>query len=175
MLVTLYHYLESCNKKKVYSHLIGGKSLPSKVLRNCLNMCPPYIKKMAEEAEQQVLAPTTCLKVIGWKELFEWVFVQHKVLFWKGVFRERDLNEARLCPPVTSFSVPKCRSHLCYLKGLASHNNHNLAQHAFSIVYIKVFPYVEACIHSLYSLEVIKGSGSSLRYCLSAPVKKEVD
>lgn len=69
MLVTLYHYLESCNKKKVYSHLIGGKSLPSKVLRNCHKMCPPYIKKMAEEAEQQVLAPTTCLKVIGWKEL----------------------------------------------------------------------------------------------------------
>lgn len=26
-------------------------------------MCLPYIKKMAEEA------PTTCLKVIGWKEL----------------------------------------------------------------------------------------------------------
>lgn len=73
---------------------------------------------MAEEAEQQVLAPTTCLKVIG-------------------VFRERDLNGARLCPPVTPFSVPKCGSHLCYLKGLASHNNHNLAQHAFSIVYIK--------------------------------------
>ena len=63
MLVTLYHYLESCNQKKVYSHLIGGKSLPSKVLRNCLKMCLPYIKKMAEEA------PTTCLKVIGWKEL----------------------------------------------------------------------------------------------------------
>lgn len=96
------------------------------------------------------------------------------VILKRCVQRKRS-KEARLCPPVTPFSVPKCGSHLCYLKGLASHNNHNLAQHAFSIVYIKVFPYVEACIHSLYSLEVIKGSGSSLRYCLSAPVKKEVD
>lgn len=32
-------------------------------------MCLLYVKEMAEEAEQQVLAPTTCLKVIGWKEL----------------------------------------------------------------------------------------------------------